>query len=86
MKFVLTISDPERWYESYVKLTRGMAETKNRTGPLFPFQSEKWSTNEELVTCTAARYWGCDFNNPDASEESKEQCLEAELTNPDNPN
>ena len=30
-KFVLTISDPERWYESYTELIAGMEETENRT-------------------------------------------------------
>ena len=60
-KFILTILDPEKWYESYTNLAHAMPSP-----PQPPY----------LEKCTAARYWGCDFFG-NATEESKKQCLEA---------
>mmetsp|Transcript_63224 Transcript_63224/g.148482 ORF Transcript_63224/g.148482 Transcript_63224/m.148482 type:complete len:251 (-) Transcript_63224:20-772(-) len=67
-KFILTISDPEHWYQSYADLTVSMEKVLNPFGLAhFP---------EPIDTCTSARYWGCDFRNASRSEESKQQCLE----------
>ncbi|CAE7898585.1 unnamed protein product [Symbiodinium necroappetens] len=74
-KFVLTISDPERWFDSFVKLIAGMVTS---LGPqidhLGVFYEER-QDHEEIRYCAAATYWGCEFAN--FTEESKRQCLEA---------
>ena len=79
-KFVLTISDPERWYESYTELIAGMAEsaaTRNRTHSRnLRSGFRAWLDSDLMTRCTAARYWGCDFGN-ETGEDTKKQCLEA---------
>ena len=76
-KFVLTISDPERWYESYTELIAGMEETENRTHDRYlPSGFRSWLESDVITECTAARYWGCDFGN-ETGEDTKKQCLEA---------
>ncbi|CAE7236877.1 unnamed protein product [Symbiodinium pilosum] len=75
-KFVLTISDPERWFESYVKLIAGMSTTDWLHGVRgFGLFYEERKDHPEIRYCAAATYWGCEFAN--FTEESKRQCLEA---------
>mmetsp|Transcript_63222 Transcript_63222/g.148475 ORF Transcript_63222/g.148475 Transcript_63222/m.148475 type:complete len:253 (-) Transcript_63222:29-787(-) len=69
-KFILTISDPEKWYHSYVDLATSM-----KTVALAVRGAGNNHSGLPKI-CTAARYWGCDFANASASEESKKQCVE----------
>ena len=74
-KFVLTISDPERWYDSYVKLLVSM---RSVIDPLIDaVQLDTWAQTEAGETCSAGVYWGCDVANVSASEASKKQCMDS---------
>ena len=65
-KFLLTISDPESWYDSYVRLISSMRAVH---APLLELLAE----DSFLYKCSAMRSWGCNFSFP---SEGKEECLE----------
>ena len=86
-KFILTMADPQHWYDSYDALIR--RQRRELRDPL-----KQWVYNMTLgVTgwpsvmapepdswfsyCTEARYWGCDFGNVSASGESRQRCMES---------
>ena len=61
-KFLLTISDPESWYENYVKGANSMNATRfARLKRVLPYD------------CEMMRSWGCNFDFP---SEGKEECLQ----------
>ena len=66
-KFLLTISDPESWYQSYVKLaTDFVAANIDISGTGAPF----------MKMCTAMKSWGCDFAFHSDDVKVKQECLQ----------
>ena len=65
-KFLLTISDPESWYDSYVRLMSSMRAVHAPGVELI-------AEDSFLFKCSAMRSWGCNFSFP---SEGKEECLE----------
>ena len=68
-KFLLTISDPESWYDSYVRLITSMQEGRNKTVETLDKKLEE----SPLHKCSAMRSWGCNFSSPEL--QGKEECL-----------
>lgn len=62
--FLLTISEPESWFNNYVEIVQMMHNASSNSTPMPDFMEE----------CTAMRSWGCHMIN--STEEQKATCLE----------
>ena len=65
-KFVLTISDAERWHDNYVELVR--------LGHTYPNETDLAKFAALPLECTAMRSWGCNFGSP--TQEDRDICLQ----------
>ena len=66
-KFLLTISDAERWFENYVELSRELRATGTISSKAFFHSLPR--------NCSQMQSWGCNFANP--SPEDKDTCLKS---------
>merc|ERR1719316_2190257 len=75
-KFVLTESDPERWYTSYWELNHAPPRAPNKTHHKVDkdMQSSEYWASGVGFKCENAHYWGCDFKG-NQTPELKERCL-----------
>lgn len=67
-KFLLTISDPESWYESYTKLALSFAGASVDLGAQGP---------PYMRMCTAMTSWGCEFGFHSDDVKIKKECLQS---------
>merc|ERR1719271_1554421 len=77
-KFVLTLDDPEHWFDSYVRFFEDTPGNFPFTRFLLGPGGEKYVESLGLeknisvgVQCGGSRYWGCDFGVN--ANETKEQ-------------
>ena len=66
-KFLLTISDAERWFENYVELSRELRATGTISSKAFFHSLPR--------NCSQMQSWGCNFAN--LSPEDKDTCLKS---------
>ena len=86
-KFILTMADPQTWYDSYDALIqqqrRQLADPFLQWVYNFTLRITGWPSvldpdpNSWFSYCTEARYWGCDFGNSNASVDSRQKCMES---------
>mmetsp|Transcript_28111 Transcript_28111/g.66753 ORF Transcript_28111/g.66753 Transcript_28111/m.66753 type:complete len:254 (+) Transcript_28111:44-805(+) len=82
-KFILTISDPDSWHDSYVELSQNMDSSPLAVTVLKYATSVGMAeadltispeSKKAMSKCTSMRSWGCDFRNP--TTDTRRICLE----------